>query len=110
MLAYANFFTHHFVPDFRWVLIALSVAMFWKCELSFRTGARYRQMPLLIGLGMVALAIWGAENIGTYVMIISPSQKGLSYNICWSRGGTICPSVPTAQAWWNMKPIWEAKS
>ena len=76
LLAYVNFFTHHFVPDFRWVLIALSVAMFWKCELSFRTGAKYRQMPLLIGLGMVAIAIWGAENIGTYVKAWSyPGQE-----------------------------------
>lgn len=76
VLAYVNFFTHHFVPDFRWVLIALSVAMFSRCELTFRTGATYRQMPLLVGLGMVALAIWGAENIGTYVKAWSyPGQE-----------------------------------
>lgn len=65
-LAYANFFTHHFIWDIRWVLIVASLIMFGRCELSFRTGAKYRKMPLAVGLMLVALAIWVAENVGTF--------------------------------------------
>lgn len=76
MLAYANFFTHHFVWDIRWVLIAVSFVMFGRCELYFRTGTRYRRMPLLVGLLAVAFAIWIAENVGTYARgWIYPGQE-----------------------------------
>jgi len=66
VLAYGNFFTHHFTVDIRWVLIAASVVMFAPCQLTIRTGKRDRTIPILVGLTFVALAIWGAENIGTY--------------------------------------------
>jgi uncharacterized membrane protein YoaT (DUF817 family) len=66
VLAYGNFFTHHFTFDIRWVLITASVVMFAPCQLTIRTGKRDRTIPILVGLAFVALAIWGAENIGTY--------------------------------------------
>lgn len=65
-LAYLNFFTHHFVADIRWILIAASVVLFWRCRLTFRTGRRARTIPLLAGLLAVAFLIWIAENAGTY--------------------------------------------
>lgn len=75
-LAYANFFTHHFVMDIRWALIAASLIMFGRCELTFRTGTCYRRMPLAIGLMLVAFFIWIAENVGTYARgWIYPSQS-----------------------------------
>ncbi|MDF1861524.1 MAG: DUF817 family protein [Verrucomicrobiales bacterium] len=58
------------------ILIAASVVLFGRCTLTIRTGARDRKLPLLLGLGFVALAIWGAENIGTYARAwMYPSQK-----------------------------------
>jgi len=76
LLAYANFFTHHFVWDIRWILIAVSLVMYGRCELRFRTGSRYRRMPLALGLLAVAFAIWVAENVGTYARgWIYPGQE-----------------------------------
>ena len=64
--AYVNFYTHHFVADIRWVLIAASMVMFWKCRVYFKVGERERRMRLLPALIAVATAIWVAENIATY--------------------------------------------
>ncbi|HEY8997101.1 MAG TPA: DUF817 family protein, partial [Edaphobacter sp.] len=37
---------------------------------------RYRRMPLLLGFVLVALFIWGAENIGTFGTIwVYPDQR-----------------------------------
>ncbi|MEM1440917.1 MAG: DUF817 domain-containing protein [Verrucomicrobiota bacterium] len=76
VLAYLNFFTHHFVFDIRWILVAASFVLFGRTMIYFRTGKQHRRMPLLIALGFVALAIWGAENIGTYARAwIYPGQE-----------------------------------
>lgn len=63
---YANFFTHHFVPDARWVLFAVSALLFGRTWICYRVWHSYRRMPLLLGLFLVALFIWFAENIGTF--------------------------------------------
>lgn len=76
VLAYVNFFTHHFTVDIRRVLILASFFIFGRTSIAFRTGSRFRRMPLLVGLGFVALGIWGAENIGTYARAwIYPGQE-----------------------------------
>lgn len=75
VLAYLNFFTHHFVADIRWPLILFSVVLFARCRLTFRTGRRDRTIPLLAGLLVVAFFIWMAENAGTYARAwIYPDQ------------------------------------
>lgn len=75
-LAYANFFTHHFVIDLRWILIAASVVLFARCRVHFRTGERVRRMPLLLGFAGIAFAVWIAENAGTYARAwIYPGQE-----------------------------------
>ncbi len=76
VLAYLNFFTHHFFYDIRWVLIAASIILFGRCQLTFKTGRGIRKMPLLLGLFAVAFAIWIAENAGTYARAwVYPSQE-----------------------------------
>ncbi len=64
--AYVNFFTHHYVPDARWLLFAASAILFRRTTVQYRVWCRWRQMPLLLGLALVTLFIWFAENIGTF--------------------------------------------
>lgn len=64
---YANFFTHHFLPDARWVLLVLVALLFGRCVMSFRNhrgGARHR-MPVLAAFAGTAFFLWVAENVGT---------------------------------------------
>ncbi len=76
VLAYINFFTHHFIYDIRWILIGVSFFLFGRCQLIFKTGKRTRRVPLLIGLFTVAFGIWIAENIGTYARAwVYPTQE-----------------------------------
>jgi uncharacterized membrane protein YoaT (DUF817 family) len=63
---YANFFTHHYMIDLRWALIAASFLCFFRTRIYFRNWRTRRWMPLLLGLFLVALFIWLAENIGTF--------------------------------------------
>lgn len=63
---YVNFFSHHWLPDFRWGLFAVTGALFFRTRVWFRPLAERRSMPLLIGFFLVALFIWFAENIGTF--------------------------------------------
>jgi len=66
VLIYLNFFAHHFITDFRWVLFALTGVLFARTWVYFRIWRAYRRMPLLLGFVLVALFIWFAENIGTF--------------------------------------------
>lgn len=62
---YVNFFSHHYIADLRYVLLALIVVALRRCWIYFRIDRDYRRMPLLVGFGLVALFIWFAENIGS---------------------------------------------
>ncbi len=76
VLAYANFFTHHFVRDIRMPLLVASVLLFGRCRIHFRTGRRERSLPLLVALLFVATMIWIAENTGTYARAwVYPDQE-----------------------------------
>ena len=74
---YANFFVHHYVWDFRYVLFASTGILFWYCQVHYRV-FRYRHtMPLLLGFCLIALFIWFAENIATLSHAwLYPSQQG----------------------------------
>lgn len=75
-LIYINFFSHHFIWDFRWLLVGVTVLLFYRTHIYFRVVRRYRSMPLLLGWFLVALFIWFAENIATYANIwIYPNQS-----------------------------------
>ena len=76
ILAYANFFTHHYLPDIRWGLYALSVVLFGRAWFQFTPDMQVRRMPMLLGFLLIALFIWIAENVGTFTAAwIYPSQK-----------------------------------
>jgi uncharacterized membrane protein YoaT (DUF817 family) len=63
---YMNFFTHHYIADARWVLLAAVVVIFGKCVMHFRVFRRRFRMPLVLAFLLVALFIWIAENIATW--------------------------------------------
>jgi uncharacterized membrane protein YoaT (DUF817 family) len=63
---YANFFTHHYIWDLRWVLLAAVVVIYGRCVMHFRVFRKHHRMPLVIAFLLVALFIWIAENIATW--------------------------------------------
>ncbi len=74
-LIYANFFTHHYIWDLRWLLLAATALLFYKTDVYFRIIKTHRKMPLLFGWFLVSLFIWFAENIATYTNVwIYPNQ------------------------------------
>jgi uncharacterized membrane protein YoaT (DUF817 family) len=75
-LAYINFFSHHFAPDIRWGLFALSAVLFGRTTFHFKPDRTYRPMPMLAGMVLVSLFIWFAENLGTFASAwIYPNQR-----------------------------------
>jgi uncharacterized membrane protein YoaT (DUF817 family) len=74
---YFNFFSHHVLPDARWVLIALVVFVFWRTKLHFKLKGVGYQMPLVLAFALIGWFIWLAENIATYFNAWQyPSQRG----------------------------------
>lgn len=63
---YANFFTHHYIPDFRWYLIALVIIIFWKTKIWYTVCTTTYQMPLMASFLLVGFFIWLGENIATF--------------------------------------------
>lgn len=63
---YLNFFTHHWIVDLRWVLLAAVVLLWWRTVMHYRVWRRTLRMPLLVAFALVALFIWLAENIATW--------------------------------------------
>ena len=62
---YANFYTHHYIIDVRILLFAAAALLFRRTWVHYRIWRVHRRMPLLLGLFLVALFIWIAENVGT---------------------------------------------
>ena len=66
-LIYLNFFTYHFLYDFRIFLIIAVFAFFWKTRVYFTVIDTRRSMPLNLSFLLIAFFIWIAENISTYL-------------------------------------------
>jgi uncharacterized membrane protein YoaT (DUF817 family) len=66
ILIYANFFTHHYIGDYRWYLAACALGLYSRTMVCFRPLDRDRQMPLLLAFVLIGFFIWLAENIGTF--------------------------------------------
>jgi uncharacterized membrane protein YoaT (DUF817 family) len=74
---YANFFTHHFIGDYRWILAALALGLFARSTVIFRPHRHDRQMPLPVSLVLIGFFIWLAENLGTFFGLWAyPHQLG----------------------------------
>jgi len=62
---YANFYAHHYTLDIRYPLFAAAALLFGRTWIHYKIWRRHRRMPLLLGLFLVALFVWIAENLGT---------------------------------------------
>jgi len=65
-LIYVNFFSHHYLPDARWVLLAAIVVVYGRTMMQFTVFRSRFRMPLLLAFLLVAVFIWLAENIATW--------------------------------------------
>ncbi len=73
---YVNFFTHHYTLDIRNGLFLACLVLFGPAWVHFKVWRTHRKMPLLLGLILVALFIWFAENIATFANAwVYPNQK-----------------------------------
>ncbi|QEI05800.1 DUF817 domain-containing protein [Pigmentiphaga aceris] len=74
---YINFFSHHFIGDYRWYIAACAVGLYARSTVVFRPYDRDRQMPLLLAFVLIGFFIWLAENISTFFGIWHyPNQLG----------------------------------
>lgn len=62
---YANFFTHHYVMDLRYLLFVASAGLLAPATIHYKVWTVHRRMPLLLAAVLSAGFIWLAENIGT---------------------------------------------
>lgn len=77
ILIYANFFTHHYIGDYRWYLAAAALGLYARATVVFRPLDRDRRMPLLLAFVLIGFFIWIAENISTFFRVWSyPDQLG----------------------------------
>ena len=74
---YANFFTHHYIGDYRWYIAACVLGLYARTTVSFRTLDTQRKMPLLLSFILIGFFIWLAENISTFLGVWRyPNQVG----------------------------------
>ena len=77
ILIYANFFTHHYIGDYRWYIAACALGLYARATVVFRSLDRERAMPLLSSFVLIGFFIWLAENISTFFGVWKyPNQLG----------------------------------
>ena len=76
-LIYLNFFTHHYIGDYRWYVGACALGLYARTTVVFRPLDRERRMPLLLAFFLIGFFIWLAENISTFFGVWAyPNQLG----------------------------------
>src|SRR5690606_18828677 len=86
---YINFFSHHYIFDFRWLLFGGIAGLYWPSWMHYRVFRFRHRMPMLLAFLLVALFIWIAENIGTWSRAwIYPDQADGWSLVSWSKLGS----------------------
>ncbi|WBB64381.1 DUF817 domain-containing protein [Streptomyces sp. WMMC500] len=62
---YVNFFTHHWLPDARWLLAGVLLVVTWGTWVEFTVHGRRHRMPLALSFVLIGFFLWLAENIAT---------------------------------------------
>ncbi len=74
---YLNFFTQHYIGDWRWYLAAGALGLYARSTVVFRPWQRDLRMPLPLALVLIGFFIWLAENLGTFLGLWRyPNQLG----------------------------------
>ncbi|MGF9562135.1 DUF817 domain-containing protein [Neorhizobium sp. JUb45] len=77
LAVYINFFSHHYIGDYRWYIAACAIGLYARTTVTFRPYDRERKMPLLLAFVLIGFFIWFAENVFTLVGIWQyPNQIG----------------------------------
>lgn len=77
ILIYVNFFTHHFIGDYRWYITCFLLGLYARSIIYFTPYDKERKMPLLLSFVLVGFFIWLAENLNTLFGIwVYPNQLG----------------------------------
>ncbi len=77
VVIYANFFTHHYIGDFRWVIAECALDLYARTYVIFRPLDRDRKMPLLVAFILIGFFIWLVENLSTFFGVWKyPNQLG----------------------------------
>lgn len=66
LLIYGNFFTHHFIGDYRWYIAACALGLYARTTVIFTPFGTPRRMPLALAFLLIGFFIWLAENISTF--------------------------------------------
>ncbi|KUO20636.1 DUF817 domain-containing protein [Streptomyces dysideae] len=64
---YVNFLSHHWLPDLRWPLAGLLLAVTVGAWVHFTIGEHRHRMPLALAFVLIGFFLWLAENIATYL-------------------------------------------
>lgn len=74
---YANFFTHHYIGDYRWYITCFVFGLYARTTVVFRPLHKDRRMPLLVSFILIGFFLWLAENMGTLFKLWTyPNQMG----------------------------------
>jgi uncharacterized membrane protein YoaT (DUF817 family) len=77
ILIYLNFFTHHYIGDYRWYLACALLGLYARSMVHFTPMSRPFKMPLLLSFVLIGFFIWVAENLGTLFGVWKyPNQLG----------------------------------
>ncbi len=89
ILVYVNFFTHHYIWDIRNLLFIGAFVLYSPSVIWFKPDEKHRPMPLIIGMFLVSLFIWFAENIGTFARAWSyPGQEVTWHMVTFAKLGS----------------------
>lgn len=80
-MIYLNFFTHHFIYDFRWLLMAVLFIVFYRTIVKFTVRNKIYKMPIVVSFFLIGFFIWIAENIATFFGAWSYPNQEISWKI-----------------------------
>lgn len=81
LLIYANFFTHHYIGDYRWYIAACALGLYARSMVFFRPADRERRMPLLVSFLLIGFFLWLAENFSTFFGIWAYPDQLRSWSV-----------------------------
>lgn len=89
ILIYINFFSHHFLPDVRYILFGLTAIVAWYSQIYYTVDGERYSMSVLLWLFGAWVALWFAENLATFwwAWVYPNQQVGrdiVSFSKIWS--------------------------